>query len=792
MNNYIRGFKKNSYQLFFILFISHIQTKAQTILFSDDFESYSIGANLDDEGYEVSKKNTYNGTVTATIADDSGNKHIKLTANPNGQAIMKLQKAIPVTPGTPYVFEVYTKGVFKRKLEIILPSNGSTIASSNEFTPTESEKTQWIKQSLGFTPEEGVTSVKIGFFHNWSGTLNIDNIKVYTASFDNNYYMSSSEGNDNNDGSINAPWETISKINSIPLAASDSIFFKKGDRFDGHLEINYSGNTSSPIVITSYGSGDQPIITGEVGAANGGDYQEAIYVENQDNLVFEDIEVHNERLHNRTGISEEDAYGVFIYNSGTEILSNFTFKNVTFKNVYAPKPVLDPDDFNGLEVAALRFETTKNTVVGQEKNIENILMENCYFSDLQRLGVHIKHAGANTGVGNDEINNNKDLIFRNNEFHNLGGTCILPIRTYNCLIEDNIFDRPGDNSDPRMPNRGSSVWTWRCHNTVIQNNQCLHIRGYLDSHGIHIDHENVNTFIQYNYMEDCEGGFVEILGGNVNAVYRFNVSVNDGWRENPGWANSNHTIWINEKIASGDHQSDYNYIYNNTIYIDSPYSTAIDIDGKNTFIYNNIFTAINGADIGGKQVFIKNNSTPLYMRNNLYEGTIKSTFKNLDTNPVYGSSHFYDPNNGSKFGFQLNSNSAAINKGVAKQGPPIPGAGTGVFTHIPAYPNVDFYGNPVDLSTGTPNIGACNAKAGELANTEEILNTNQIMLSPNPVHNYLTITNLKDGTPFSIYNIQGKILVQSLSKKRINIDFLKKGLYLLKVSGHKTFKFIKN
>ena len=68
-----------------------------------------------------------------------------------------------------------------------------------------------------------------------------------------------------------------------------------------------------------------------------------------------------------------------------------------------------------------------------------------------------------------------------------------------------------------MPNRGSSVWTWHCKNTIIQRNRCLHVRGYLDSHGIHIDHHNDHTYVQYNYMEDCEGGFVEILGGNTNA-----------------------------------------------------------------------------------------------------------------------------------------------------------------------------------------------------------------------------------------------------------------------------------
>ena len=172
--------------------------------------------------------------------------------------------------------------------------------------------------------------------------------------------------------------------------------------------------------------------------------------------------------------------------------------------------MLDPDDFNGLEVAGIRFFSERNTISGQEKNFNNVTIEDCYFHDIQRLGVHIKHAGASTGIGNDSINKNSNIVCRNNHFYRTGGTCILPIRTYNCLIEDNLFDRPGDNSDPRMPNRGSSVWTWNCKYTVIQRNECLHIRGYLDSHGIHIDHHN-DPYVQYNYMEDCEGGFVEIL-----------------------------------------------------------------------------------------------------------------------------------------------------------------------------------------------------------------------------------------------------------------------------------------
>ncbi|GGZ87292.1 right-handed parallel beta-helix repeat-containing protein [Algibacter mikhailovii] len=531
------------------------------------------------------------------------------------------------------------------------------------------------------------------------------------------YFVDSENGSDKNSGyTKDTAWKSLSKVSSSKFKPGDQIKFKKGQRFNGHLVFSNSGTANNPIVITSYGEGSKPIITGEVGSAEGGDFQEAILVENNDNFVFEDLEVQNERIFSREGVDDLDAYGIYILNSGTRIMKNFIFRNLTFRNVYAPKPILKSEGesaFNGLEVAAVRLFSTQNRVSGQEKRIDNVLVEDCYFTDLQRLGVHIKHGGGKLDIGTDETNRNTNMVFRNNEFHNTGGTCILPIRTYNCLIENNIFDKPGDDSDPRMPNRGSAVWTWGCVNTVIQNNQCLHIRGYLDSHGVHIDHNNVNTFIQYNYMEDCEGGFVEILGGNVNAVYRFNVSVNDGWRNNPNWKNSNHTLWINEVVPSGKHVSDQSYIYNNTIFMDKNYATAIDMDGKNTHIYNNIFYAVNGANIGGKQVVVKNNDTPLQMQNNLFFGTINTKFINMDSNAVNGNPLFSGKNAGTKFGYQLKSGSPAINAGIAKPGPQIQGAGTGVFKDLSAYPTEDFYGNPIDLFSGTPNIGACNAKHGE-------------------------------------------------------------------------------
>lgn len=526
------------------------------------------------------------------------------------------------------------------------------------------------------------------------------------------YYISSSSGKDSNKGTESAPWQSLKKISQTKLKSGDKVLFKKGDTFIGHFVVNGSGSKRKPLLIGSYGEGTQPIIMGTVGAELGGDHQEAILVNNNDNIVFSDIEVQNNRLTSRKGVRDQDAFGIYILNNGTRSLKNFVFDKVTFKNVYAPQPILrekGEQAFNGLEVAGLRLFSTQNTD-NSVKNIQNVLVENCHFTNLQRLGVHVKHAGGRNGAGSDKMNRNVDLVFRNNTFFRTGGTCILPIRTYNCLIENNRFEYPGDNSDPRMANRGSSVWTWRCINTVIQYNDCLHIRGYLDSHGIHIDHENVNTFIQYNYMEDCEGGFVEILGGNENSVYRFNISVNDGWRANPKWKTSNHTIWVNNVVPKGKHYPTESYIYNNTVFVDQPYGTSIDIKGKNNYIYNNIFQTINKSNIGNKQVHIDTQETELFMTNNLYFGIVNKRFKSLDNSPVNGDALFTKPGAGNKDGFHLKANSPAINSGIAHQGPPIPGAGKGIFKNVEKYPTVDFYGNPVDLSKGTPNIGACNAK----------------------------------------------------------------------------------
>ena len=534
-----------------------------------------------------------------------------------------------------------------------------------------------------------------------------------------NFYFSES-GNDSNSGSQKNPWKSLSKLSNSELSPGDSIFFNRGDSFLGELVVNGSGTESEPIVFTSYGSGDKPIISGKVGSSGGGDHQQAIYILNHDNMVFENLEVQNNRQAPRTNVDNSDSFGIQIHNNSDEILNNFVFKNMTFRNVYAIAQV-DPSDqqaFNQFEVAAIRIFTDWN-----KAPINNVLVEDNYFTDLQRFGVHAKHAIGNNANDNRHTN----FVFRGNEFKQIGGTCILPSRVRNCLIENNIFDEPGAKTNSRMIGRGSAVWNWYSVNTIIQNNQALKIRGILDSHGIHVDHRNVNTFIQYNYMEDCEGGFVEILGGNETSVYRFNISVNDGWRSNPNWVNSNHTIWLSDNIGGQDgYNSDNSYIYNNTVVINrtsNPYRTAIDIQAINTRIFNNIFYSINGSKMGNKQVNITDNN--LSMTNNLFFGQVDTRFKDYDEQAVFQNPNFYDESLDEAKGYQLLASSPAINAGIPYSGkyahPPIPVGDSDIFSDIEAIPSVGFFGRSLTLNS-TPNIGANNAKNGEITSLYNLEN----------------------------------------------------------------------
>lgn len=80
--------------------------------------------------------------------------------------------------------------------------------------------------------------------------------------FSTNYYISAT-GADNHLGtSASTAWKTIDRLNQQKLQPGDSVLFKKGDAFFGELICKYSGSKVKPIVYSSYGHGNMPILRG--------------------------------------------------------------------------------------------------------------------------------------------------------------------------------------------------------------------------------------------------------------------------------------------------------------------------------------------------------------------------------------------------------------------------------------------------------------------------------------------------------------------------------------------------
>lgn len=76
------------------------------------------------------------------------------------------------------------------------------------------------------------------------------------------YYVSSSGGNDSNNGASAATaWQTLGKVNGQTFAAGDAIYLKRGDSWNEQLVPRSSGAAGNPIQFDAYGTGAAPVIT---------------------------------------------------------------------------------------------------------------------------------------------------------------------------------------------------------------------------------------------------------------------------------------------------------------------------------------------------------------------------------------------------------------------------------------------------------------------------------------------------------------------------------------------------
>jgi len=725
------------------------------------------------------------------------------------------------------------------------------------------------------------------------------------------YYVSSSQGNDLNNGlSIQSPFQSIEKLNSMQFNPGDSIYFKSGDYWEGMFWINGSGSDTQPIVIDVYGGPNRPII-------NGFGYQASVLIFNDQHIHINGLEIYNSYSHidssgtstistetpnlflngpnttwtnvfkaceigdgnngaaqtfeiNVTNLPPQGAnYRViktvanqnwyfapsqtltlgintitvnavnfdravkFQFSSGavefdeillngismyggsakklpgfggvenswgsgknvrfgikvvasTQDLENFSFKNLYIHDIYPT-----PDIANNIHLGyGIKLETQSDTVAGLFNRISNVKVINTSISETGHYGFWIKSLGLN---GIDSVKNSQILV-ENCVFEHTGGSGFVPNKSENVLVQNCIFNHTGSSIDNRMWKRGSGMWPFDCKNVVAQHNKFMNAHGPMDSYGSHIDYGNENVVFQYNYSYNNEGGFAEVLGDNINCGYRYNISVNDGYREDPNgtpWNHKGKIFWVSNFCGQNPIRcpSVGTFIYNNTIFVNDTLNPEIYFwpDVGDVHVYNNLIVVGQGGEI--IPTLIENNLNDLYISHNLFYDSsridLDSDLENnaLYVDPLLFNSVYLGENNPQAY--QIQNNSPVIGNGFLING------SSDTTNYLEHNGGLDYFGNSVSHHVPS-NIGACNtSESMDIL----VINAEDIKLYPSVTDGYVNIS-IEDysGTiQTEIYGMNGKFM-EIQSGNKLSFKQFKSGIYFCNViygNNNKTLKIVK-
>lgn len=157
-----------------------------------------------------------------------------------------------------------------------------------------------------------------------------------SAAFAANYYVDSVAGSNSNSGTSEAsPLQTLSAVNSKTLTAGDSVRLKRGSSFTGPLNISSTenGSSSSPIVVTAYGSGSDPTIASS-NASNS--YAHGIDLRG-DWSVVEEVKItsaHEAGVYISSGADRNVVRDIEVTNTGAGVMVAGQFNRVTRSYVH--------------------------------------------------------------------------------------------------------------------------------------------------------------------------------------------------------------------------------------------------------------------------------------------------------------------------------------------------------------------------------------------------------------------------------------------------------------------------
>lgn len=517
------------------------------------------------------------------------------------------------------------------------------------------------------------------------------------------YYVHPTEGNDQHSGLSQAEAvRTLARASQLPLAPGDRLLLAAGQIYTGSLILSaIQGFPHQPIIITTTtwaGShSDQPALIDAKGQPQG------LLLQDCKHVHVENLVIKAEGYHRKEPESVQRC-GILVKATAGNRTEGIQLNKIRIQDIFHENPgyTRPPDEVrtaNGTQPYGwgIRLMSTEAS-----SRMENIRIQDCRIENIEHTG--IKLTGANQNISR--------VWILGNQVTRTGGPGIQMSNARFVHVANNEVTYSGSDDDPRKWGRGSGLWTWSASHILIEKNQFLYANGPGDSAGAHIDFNCDNVVLQYNFSAYNAGGFCEILGNTYNCSYRYNISVNDGYRvkgEN-GAFQEGKIFWLsgyqgNNKERKGPVNT---YFYNNTIYVDEHITTKFAIDGRSegVLIANNIFyIAGESITVLGDQNRPDNASdqglTRVYFENNLYlkPGNWPKDLPIQDSRPLFGDPGFSHKGGTDPANYLPRNKQLVHGKGIKI--PYLPDDVVGIMQGL--HPTRDFAGNPVGE---VPGLGA--------------------------------------------------------------------------------------
>lgn len=496
----------------------------------------------------------------------------------------------------------------------------------------------------------------------------------------NKTYFVSLDGNDNASGlSIKGAWKSLDKVNNTTFLPGDKILFESGAVWYGQLKLKGSGAEGNPILLSSYGGENRPVIN--IGKAEGA----GIRLYNQSWWIVENMEV-------TSGAAPELEIGrqgiVALAQGEDQHVEHIIVRNCHIHDIWGQ--LGGNTEYTGYNSCAILVQI-QNKRGGMNNNrlntsLNDVLIENNRIERFDKCGIIVRGCKNNLNV-------------RYNYMENLGGDGIFVGGCYRGMIEHNVAKRTCMRSGYLDLKGGetwwphtAAIWIQDAEETIMQYNAVYDTGrqpGNGDGFAYDFDFYCKRCIAQYNYSRNNHG-FLLLMNRTFENVTRYNISEND----------QTHLVQMQCDI------SDRNVLYNNVFYID--YGT-VDLDffcGNDgsadksklgAVYYNNIFyasgqsyfrTAYSTGEVLSRTFdeSVKPGTGALdkLFYHNCYFGPWKNGIP-ADPEKLVADPLFVAPGSGgeglcSLKGYQLQPNSPCINTGV----------------YVPLSGEHDFWGNPLD------------------------------------------------------------------------------------------------